>query len=105
MLTQPLRVTQQMALCGLKKGQADLRAPKGSVPQALPPQTRLRIEDLEGVLGGGFKKPRGCWVPSWSHTLCHASVVTALNAVAIVEPADGGIGQAGHLALQHGLLS
>lgn len=43
-------------------------------------------------------------VPSHTRTLGHAPVVAALDAVAVVEPADGGVGQAGHLALQHGLL-
>ena len=51
--------------------------------------------------GAGGDSPS---VPSRTRTLRHASVVAALDAVAVVEPADGGVGQAGHLALQHGLL-
>lgn len=100
---------QQMVLRGLKEGGRDLEAPRGSPPQGAPQLSRLRKESPrlgkgEGTAskaGGGGDTPR---VPPRTHTLHHAPVVTALDTVAVVEPADGGVGQAGHLALQHGLL-
>lgn len=37
-------------------------------------------------------------------TLCHLSVLSALNPFAIMEPDDGGVRQAGHFTFEHSLL-
>lgn len=38
-------------------------------------------------------------------TLCHLSVLSALNPFAIMEPDDGGVRQAGHFTFEHSLLA
>ena len=38
-------------------------------------------------------------------TLCHLSVLGALNPLAVVEPDDGGVRQTSHFTFEHGLLS
>lgn len=38
-------------------------------------------------------------------TLCHLSVLCALNLFAVVEPNDGGVWQASHFTFEHSLLS
>lgn len=38
-------------------------------------------------------------------TLCHPSVLGALNPFAVVEPDDGGVRQTSHFTFEHGLLS
>lgn len=86
-----------------EQGSSRWSSPTRGSPRALgAPWQQGRCSGRSGhcMPGTWLRRGRG-----GSPTLRHAAVVGAAEPGAVVEPGDGGVGQPGHLALQHRLLA